>query len=405
MKNFLFEEQDLLKKRKKKVEVTSAAVDQIRKMVDIKVGDFAAEIPESALETVISFIRELLKSEMDTSDVINLILTQIRNDGSKNEEEIDLIERVLKSIDSKYGADFINKIPSTFPFLAAMGADQYPLSDLDTESLALMNYGKDRIGRGEVAIPLLFGIDKFAADEDRDEGKGTKSYDLVYQGKEADIKDYRTLVRGKLVDQGLLRIGGPSSLRVIDEGDGLFKESSIEFVRPLKVEDFPGMDDGANKIIELFKKSIDDLNSKKLSLLTKKDIKKELDDAVVEIVSMLDNAVQNVITEKYPGGFFTIDDENIKVVPGSGFEFYACKKNSKRVVLSPVENRTFKKGLQKKIDQKIVDVVQYIESKTGKPVEEGTIEDLAVAQEEPAEGPNQEAQIAESLLRKLIRSL
>jgi hypothetical protein len=406
MKNFLFEDQLPAKKGKKKAETSISAEEQIRRMVDVKVGDFSAEIPESALQTVVDFIRELLKADMNTEDVINLIMTQVENDGSKNSQEIDTIRNVLKAIDQKYGADFINKIPTTFPFLAAVGADSYPLSELDPESLALMNYGKDRIGRGEVAIPLLFGIDKFAADDDRDEGKGTKSYDLVYQGKEADIKDYRNLVNGKLVDQGLLRIGGPSSQLVIKEGNELFEESSIDFIRYLKVEDFPGMADGAGSVIKAFKNGLSGLSSKKLALMTRQDVKKELDNAVIEIVEILDSAVQNVITAKYPGGFFTIDETSVKIVPGSGFEFYSCKKADKRIVLSPVENRTFKKGLQKKIDQKIEDVTKFIESKTGKPVDAGTIEDLGATQEPNAAEPAAEDQLtAESLLRSLIRSL
>jgi len=342
---------------------------------------------------------------MNTEDVINLIMTQVENDGSKNDQEIGIIRNVLKAIDQKYGADFINKIPTTFPFLAAMGSDSYPLSELDAESLALMNYGKDRIGRGEVAIPLLYGIDKFAADNDRDEGKGTKSYDLVYQGKEADIKDYRNLVSGKLVDQGLLRIGGPSSQLVIKEGNELFKESSIDFVRYLKVEDFPGMTDGADSVIKYFENSLSDISDKKLMLMTRQDVKKELDNAIIEIVEILDTAVQNVITAKYPGGFFTIDDESVKIVPGSGFEFYSCKKADKRIVLSSVENRTFKKGLQKKIDQKIEDVISFITDKTGKAVDTGTIEDLG-SRQEPAESyPAGDQPIAEVLLRRLIRAI
>jgi len=409
MKNFLFEDQSPEKKRKKKEVIEASPEEQIRRMVDVRVGDFAAEIPESALQTVVDFIRELLKADMNTEDVINLIMTQVENDGSKNKQEIEIIRSVLNAIDQKYGADFINKIPATFPFLAAMGSDSYPLSELDSESLALMNYGKDRIGRGEVAIPLLFGIDKFAADEDRDEGKGTKSYDLVYQGKEADIKDYRNLVNGKLVDQGLLRIGGPSSQLVINEGNELFKESSIDFIRYLNVEDFPGMADGANAVITAFTNSLSDISSKKLALMTRQDVKKEIDNAVTEIVEILDAAVQNIITKKYPGGFFTIDEECVKIVPGSGFEFYSCKKSDKRIVLSPVENRKFKNGLQKKVNQKIEEVISAIESKTGKPVDEGTIEDLArdraPASDEVKTDEPDVAPITEALLRRLIRSL
>jgi len=49
MKNFLFEDQAPEKKRKKKEAIEVSAEEQIRRMIDVKVGDFSAEIPESAL--------------------------------------------------------------------------------------------------------------------------------------------------------------------------------------------------------------------------------------------------------------------------------------------------------------------------------------------------------------------
>lgn len=408
MNNFLFEEDKISpKSRKKKSEEETPTPEQVRKMIDVKVGDFSAEIPESALSTVVAFIRELLKADMNTDDVINLLMTQIENDGRHSNDKIALIRGILGAIGKKYGPDFINKVPATFPFLAAEDADSYPLSELDADSITLLNYGKDRIGRGEAAIPLLFGIDKFAADDDPDEGKGTKSYDLVYKGQAADIKDYRNLVGGKLVDQGLLRIGGPSSSNVISEGNVLFKENSIDFLHNLKVEDFTGFAAGSEAVINAFKNALTELSAKKLALMTKADIKKELDDGVAAITEVLDSAVQNVITEKYPGGFFTIDESNISIVPGSGFEFYACKAD-KRVVIAPVSARKFKNGLKGNVTKKTDEVIKFLEKKTGKPVEEGTIADLTANQPDEQETSQQQPaqqDIAESLLRSLIRSL
>jgi hypothetical protein len=188
-RRFLFEEQEPEpKSKRKKVADSNLSDEQIRRMVDVNIGEFSAKIPESALETVISFIRELLMADMNTDDVIELIITQVSESG-RSASEVDLIRKILRAIDDKFDPEFINKIPATFPFLAAMGADEFSLSELDRESMALLDFGSGHIGRGEVAIPLLFGIDKFAADNDADEGKGTKTYDLVYNGKEADIKD------------------------------------------------------------------------------------------------------------------------------------------------------------------------------------------------------------------------
>lgn len=407
MNEFLIEDQGPPKRRKKKSDGAAPAADQVRKMVDVRVGDFSAEIPESALDTVVSFIRELLKADMNTDDVINLLMTQIENDGRHSPDKIDLIRRILDSIGKKYGPDFINKVPATFPFLAAEDADSYPMSELDADSLTLLNFSKDRIGRGEAAIPLLFGIDKFAVDDDPDEGKGTKSYDLVYKGKAADIKDYRNLADGKLVDQGRLRIGGPSSTNVIDEGNDLFKESSIAFLRNLKVEDFTGFSAGAAAVVKAFKNSLTELPAKKIELMTKADVEKELDDGVAAIADVLDSAVQNVLDDKYPGGLFTIDNTSISIVPGSGFEFYSCGAD-KRILMAPVSARRFKNGLRRNVSNKIDDVIEFLTQKTGKPVEEGTIADLAANQPDGGEAVQLEPaqqDITETLLRRLIRSL
>ena len=64
---FLFEDQDTevvqKRKRKKKVAEERPAEEEIRRRIDVSVGDFSAQIPESALDTVVAFIRELLMAD------------------------------------------------------------------------------------------------------------------------------------------------------------------------------------------------------------------------------------------------------------------------------------------------------------------------------------------------------
>lgn len=427
MKNFLFEEvQEPAQKRKrnKKVAEETPAEEQIRRMIDVSVGDFSAQIPESALDTVIAFIRELLMADLNTSDVIELILTQVR-EGGRSQAEVELIEKILRAIDKKFDPEFINKIPSTFPFLDAVGKDVYPLASLNPESLALLNFHKKKIGRGEVAIPLLFGIDKFAADDDTDQ-KGINSYDLVYNGQRADIKDYRKDTGGKLIDSKELRLGEPASDAFTDSATAGLASSPIAFVKDFAPKDFASQQAGANALIEAFKEQLDKIAPKKLGLMTKSDVKKELSDAVKNISQILDKSVRDVIEEKYPGGFFTITTTEIRIVQSAGFGFNRLTGGGKRLNVSPITEANpvtnFAKGLQQQVDNRLASVYEFIEAKTKKQIDDGTIDDViknaqAADQEtnlasmeqpverEPAEDTEQQQSITETLLRRLIRSL
>ena len=408
MKNYLFEAQIAAKRGKKQAAVNVTPEEQIRRMIDVRVGEFSAEIPESALDTVIAFIRELLKADMNTSAVIDLILTQVKESG-RTPAEVEKIRSILNAIDKKFDPDFINKIPATFPFLAAVGKDAYQLSDLDADSLTLLNFHKKKIGRGEVAIPLLFGIDKFANDED--EQKGTNSYDLVYDGKKADIKDYRTDTGGKLKDTKELRLGEPASDAFNEKANAGFQGSAVGFVKNLQAEDFISQQTGADKLIELFKEDLNDVSLGKLKLMTKSDVKKEINDAIAEIVRILDDAVHDTIEEKYPGGFFTITEKEIKIVLSTGFVFNRFP-GAKRLTVSPssdVNASNFSKGLLQQVTARLDDVYALIEEKSGKEIESGTIDDIVkkvqAADQESESSNDQQQEIVESLLRRLIRSI
>ena len=423
----LFEEQEVsAPRRKRKSTQDSPAEEQIRRMVDVKVGEFSAEIPESALSTVISFIREILMAEMKTEDVIELIITQVKESG-KTADEVEKIRKILNAINDKFDPEFVNKIPSTFPFLAAVDKSSFSLSELDPDSLSLLNFSKKQIGRGEVAIPLLFGIDTFVAAGDEDENrKGTKTYDLVYNGKTADIKDFRTETGGKLRLTNELRLGGPASGLFVTKANEGFDGSSIRFLRSLRADDFSGQAEGAAKIINAFKAVLAKMSLNKLKLMTQRDIKKEIvEDAVSEVVSILDKAARDTIEEKYGGGLFVINDEAIKVITSEGFSFKRLPggATNARLVVAPENLNLFKNGLQKEITQRLDTLYDYIEGKTGKPADTGEIQDIGQGKQAPkgeqsqepdtepveatpdVEPEPQEQPIAEMLLRRLIRSL
>jgi len=423
---FLFEDQDTevvqKRKRKKKVAEERPAEEEIRRMIDVSVGDFSAQIPESALDTVVAFIRELLMADMNTADVIELILTHVRESG-RSAQDIELISKILKAIDKKFDPEFINKIPSTFPFLAAVGQDAYSLSSLNPESLTLLNFNKKKIGRGEVAIPLLWGIDKFAADDDTEQ-KGINSYDLVYKGQKADIKDYRTDTGGKLKDTKELRLGEPASDLFIEKANQGFASSPIKFVKNLEAADFTSQQTGADKIVELFIDELKTISIKKLKLMTKSDVEKEINDAINNIIKILDTAVRDTISTEYPGGFFTITELEIRIVLSTGFGFNRLP-GGKRLVVSSVSDENpltnFGKGLQQQVSSRLASIYEFIEAKTKKSMGSGTIQDVIKKTQDadqenktpaapppvqqPAQSDAAQEEITESLLRRLIRSL
>ena len=407
---FLFEEEELEKPRRKK----KSDEKEIRKMVDVKVGEFSASIPESALKTVIAFIRELLMADMNTDDVIELIITQVKANG-KPDEDVEKIRKILLAIKEKFDPEFINKIPTTFPFLAAVGKDSYLLKDLNPESLALLNYSKKQIGRGEVAIPLLFGIHTFVDPEDKSK-KGTNAYDLIYNGNYADIKDFRTETNGKLVLTNEIRLGEPASKDFIDAANAVLAKNSNAVVNKLQAEDFVSQSAGAKKIVDALKQTLEKLSINKLKLMTHNDVKKELDDAITEITGILDTAASSTITTKYPGGFFTIDKDAIKIIQGSGFGFKRLPGGS-RLVVAPTGLSLFKNGLKNEIDLRLDEVYTFIEEKTDAQMDTGEIEDI-MSTEVPEESPDagqepedmsepveDEQPITEMILRRLIRAL
>ena len=385
--------------------------------VDIVIGKgddkFQEKIPKSTLGLVVSFIRELLKDQMDPKDVIKLIMADPRV-AERSEEDVAEIEKILVALSEKYPASFINKIPVTFPFLGAVGKTEYALSNLDTPSTDLLNAKTNLIGRGEIAIPLLFGISTFK-DPGAKVKKGTEPYDLIMGGKRCDIKDFRNEEgrSGALEDTDFLRLGGPAGKSMRSKGDNDLRMSKNEFISELRVEDFSGMKAGSEAILSCVKAYLHTLSDDELSVQTKGSLKRLTGMWANEILNILDKATSDAITEKYDGGFFTIDTAKITLVPGSGFEFYACKSSDQRIIISKANSDIFRKGLLSQLNKQFdEEVIGFLEREIGKPLtatEQGDEESIIAPRPEkkPAtpEEPEQAAEPTEDLTEMIIRRL
>ena len=339
--------------------------------VDITIGDgddkFQEKIPKSTLGIVVSFIRELLRDQMDPDDVIKLILTDPRV-ASRSKEDVDLIKEILKALKEKYTGYFINKIPVTFPFLAAVGQTSYDISGLDKPSLDLLNASADQIGRGEIAIPLLFGISTFRDPKEKAR-QGTAPYDLMLGKKRCDIKDFRNEDDGELKDTKFLRLGGPAGKSMRTLGDNSFRTSKNKYLSELRVDVFSGMKTGADAILSCIKSYLHDLTQDELKVQTKGSLKRLVGMWTIEVLNILDTAVQQAITEKYDGGFFTIDTQKIELVPGDGFEFYACKSSDQRIIITKATSDIFRKGLLNQLNKMFdEEVIGYLEREIGTPL-------------------------------------
>jgi len=410
--HYLFEE---MSQDNVKIDEPSDAGDHF---IDIVIGKgedkFQEKIPKSTLGLVVTFIRELLKDQMDPKDVIKLIMADPRV-SSRNPEDVALIGEILAALSEKYDSSFINKIPVTFPFLDAVGKTTYDITNLDQASAALLNTKADQIGRGEIAIPLLFGIKTFKDPREVVKKGGTSSYDLVLNGKRCDIKDFRNeSKKGGLVDTDLLRVGGPAGKMIRAKGNASLKSASNKYLHELRVEDFSGMKAGATVIIDCVKSYLLDLSDDELNVQTRSSIKLLIGTWANEILSYLDKAVHETITEKYDGGFFTIDSSTIDLVPGTGFDFYACKSSDQRIIVERAGVDIFRSGLLDQLNNMFdKEIVEYLEIEAGRKItttDQNDSEPITAPRpekkSEPVDAqPAQEPESAEALTEMIIKRL
>jgi hypothetical protein len=395
--------------------------------IDIVIGKgedkFQEKIPKSTLGLVVTFIRELLKDQMDPKDVIKLIMTDPRV-SSRKPEDVTLIGEILEALSEKYDSSFINKIPVTFPFLAALNKTTYDITNLDEPSRALLNTKADQIGRGEIAIPLLFGIKTFKDPKEVVKKGGTSSYDLVLNGKRCDVKDFRNeSKKGGLVDTDLLRVGGPAGKLIRAKGNASLKSASNKYLKELRVEDFSGMRAGAEALIGCVNSYLRDLSVDEHNVQTRSSIKNLIGTWANEVLSYLDKAVHESITEKYDGGFFTISSSTIDLVPGTGFDFYACKSSDQRIIVERSGVDIFRNGLIDQLNNMFDEkIVKYLENEVGRSIttvdkndsepikaprppkepETPETEVPEVPEQEPATEPESDAALTESVIRRLL---
>ena len=385
--------------------------------IDIVIGKgedkFQEKIPKSTLGLVVTFIRELLKDQMDPKDVIKLIMADPRV-SSRKPEDVTLIGEILEALSEKYDSSFINKIPVTFPFLDAVGKTTYDIANLDQASTTLLNTKADQIGRGEIAIPLLFGIKTFKDPREVVKKGGTSSYDLVLNGKRCDIKDFRNEVKKELLETELLRVGGPAGKLIRSKGNASLKSASNKYLHELRVEDFSGMKAGATVIIDCVKSYLLDLSDDELNVQTRSSIKLLVGTWANEILSYLDKAVHETITEKYDGGFFTIDSSKIDLVPGTGFDFYACKSSDQRIIIERSGADIFRSGLLAQLNNMFdKEIVEYLEKESGRKItttDQNDSEPIKAPRPEkkpePVDAqPAQEPESAEALTEMIIKRL
>ena len=372
------------------------------KRIEVTIGDTKFEnIPASAYDTIVQIIREILKGEMSVVDVVDAIV----NDPSVQEQGeafANKLRDVLNAINSKFGKIAINKISHDFPFLAAAGEEAYPISELSKSAQDLLNYEPGLAGRGEIAIALLFGISDFeeAGADDEDSKKAVKSYDLVYKGNKCDVKDLRYLSSktGKFAANPIVRLGVPAGAAIVKLVDEKLEKHSANKYGKIKATDFASQEIGIKAIADAYKKYIQTLDDDEKASLSVPIISSDLESWISEIIEILDEATQEILNKDYPGGFFTITMNEIRRELPAEFGFHTFK--SGRVNITDNDRRTLYKGLTKYIPKYADDLGKLLPAYTNSGVKAG-VGDAKPAETEPP--PDSENQIAEAMLRRLIR--
>lgn len=370
--------------------------------IEVTIGDTKFEnIPASAYDTIVQIVREILKGEMSVVDVVDALV----NDPAiqeKGEAYTNKLRDVLNAINSKFGKIAINKITHDFPFLAAEGEESYPIAELSRSSQDLLNYEPGLAGRGEIAIALLFGISDFeeAGADDEDSKKAVKSYDLVYKGKKCDVKDLRYLSSktGKFAANPIVRLGVPAGTAIVKLADEKLEKHAASKYRKIKATDFASQEIGINAIVDAYKKYIQTLDDDEKASLSVPTMAADLESWISEIVEILDEATLEILNKDYPGGFFTITMTEIRRELPPEFGFHTFK--SGRVNITDGDRRTLYKGLTKNIPKYTDDLGKLLPAYTGAGAKAPGGDAKPAADAMP---PDSENQIAEAVLRRLIR--
>lgn len=284
------------------------------------------EIPQSMEKAVIALVSDLVKVD-DSLSINDETLKIVKKLGRKySKKEKQKIAAVLNAIGKKFGIQTLKQVPYTFPFLSATNSDEFSLKDFDAGSRHILNWTRGQLGRGEIAVALLWGITEFDKSKDDDEKYNSKSYDLILDsGKQCDVKDYRwfSTETNSFKFDSRIRLGATSSKIIVDKVDKRLKSalnfsSTISRFGGLKISDFTSQKTFAEKIIETsFYQTT--LNTDNMIMLLQ------------QLFVQIDEDVKYALNDVYPGGIFTISDELIKFHKTNDFHIYDIVNGKVRI--------------------------------------------------------------------------
>ena len=378
--------------KKKPAEDAEKVPDPI-KTVNIKIGDREWDnFPESETRRITNLIRQIVRGTLNSGSVIDDLVNQVPR------AKQDKLRKVLDEINKEHGSTIVSKIPDSFPFLAAEDGTEFYLSGLDSDSMDFLNTEHGTTGRGEVAIALIFGVEEFltAKEKDPEPAKGRKrkpsvsSYDLVYKGKQCDVKDARTMLKDGYVKlENYVRLGGVASRRVELSIDDVLSEYNFY----LRARDFFANQTNALEPLAFLALQDESVKNSDQMLSTCTQI-------LEEIMIKVDAIIEDHLKQDYEGGIFIITKEKIRLYSPSEFKMYALKGDGRlsiEYVDSEEDETYFKRGLldnlkksKDRLFNKYLSEKSREKSNNAEEIGSEPAEHLDVSKEVPEESPEEE---------------
>jgi len=303
------------KKVEKKKEISS---EEPAKTVNIRIGDREwNNFPESEVRRITSLVRQIVRGTVHSVSIIEELVDQVP------EEKKAKLRKVLEEIQKEHGEKIVTLIPESFPFLAAEGADEYGLADLDADSIDFLNIEQGTTGRGEVAVALLFGVEEFLNPAEKGEKRSSvSSYDLVYRGKQCDVKDARTMLKdGTIKLENYVRLGGVVSREIELEINLVLKDAGIY----LLARDFFSNQTSCADPLAYVVMNNHTVESPNVLFAACKSL-------LEDILENSNHFIEKHLKKEYPGGIFIITNEKIRLYKPEEFEMYALKGDGRCTV-------------------------------------------------------------------------
>jgi len=364
------------KRSKKKAKDEPEEEPKPVKTINVKIGDREWDnFPESEAKRVTSLIRQIVRGTLKSSSVVDDLVSQVP--GAKQEK----LRKVLEEIQKEHGPVAISRIPESFPFLEAEGGSEYLLSGLDDDSMAFLDTEQGTTGRGEIAIALLFGVEEFLTPQEKGEKRSSvSSYDLVYKGKQCDVKDARTMLKdGSVKLQNYVRLGGVVSRRIELAVDDILNQ----YKTYLRARDFFANQTNGTDFLGILALEDQSVNNPEQMVSTAKKL-------FIEIMTKIDSIIKDNVETEYPGGIFIITKEKIRLYDPSEFVMYALKGDGRCSVeyVDSDDESYFRKGVLNHLErnkQKIFD--EYYEDVNKKKPEEPEVKEPEEIPDLPPEEP------------------